>query len=313
MPRALWKGSISFGLVNIPVGLYSAEERDEGLSFTQLDKRTMSPIGYRRYNKSTGDEVPWDEIVRGYEYESGRYVVLSEDDFERANPKASRTVEIVDFVDAVEIEPIYFDKPYYLAPTGPSSKGYALLRETLRRTGKVGVARVVIRTREYLAAVIARGPALILEILRYPYELRSAEDLDVPGEDLETLGVTEKELKMAERLVEEMVEGWQPDKFRDHYRDDLLARIEEKIRLGETEAVAEETLAEESAGTEVVDIMTLLKRSVEQVEKARPPERAGSGDAAEPKVAEAPVRRERPAARTSTEEKSPARKRKRSA
>lgn len=274
MARALWKGSISFGLVNIPVGLYSAEQREEGLSFAQLDRRSMSPIGYRRYNKKTGDEVPWEEIVRGYEYESGRYVVLSDEDFKKANPKASRTVEILDFVDAEEIEPLYFDKPYYLAPPtgGSTAKGYALLRETLRRTGKVGVARVVIRTREYLGAVIARGPMLVLEVLRYPYELRSAEDLEVPGEDLDELGVSEKELKMAEMLVEQMVEEWEPEKYKDRYRDDLLARIQEKIAAGDTEVVTSDAAAEEDdePGAEVVDIMSLLKRSVERVGKASP-------------------------------------------
>lgn len=285
MARALWKGSISFGLVNIPVGLYSAEDRDEGISFTQLDRRSMSPIGYRRYNKSTGEEVPWDEIVRGYEYEHGRYVVLGDEDFERANPKASRTVEILDFVDASEIEPVYFDKPYYLAPAGTTSKGYALLRETLRRTGKIGIARVVIRTREYLAAVIARDSVLVLEVLRYPYEIRSPADLDVPPEDLESVGVTEKELKMAERLVGEMVEAWEPAKYRDRYRDDLLARIQEKIKAGETEAAVEEEAAEEEAGAEVVDIMSLLKRSVERVGKEKEtaePAAAGDRPAAEP-------------------------------
>jgi len=279
MPRALWKGSISFGLVNIPVGLFPAEQRSEGLSFVQLDRRSMSPIGYRRYNKSTGEEVPWDEIVKGYEYEPGQYVVLTEDDFERANVKASRTVEILDFVNAEEIEPLYFDKPYYLAPTNANSKGYALLRETLRRTGKIGVARVVIRTREYLGAVMARGNMLLLEVLRYPYELRTAEDLEVPGEDLEAIGVTDKELKMAEMLVEQMVETWQPEKYEDRYRDDLLARIREKIEAGETEGAAVAPVTEEvEAGAEVVNIMDLLKRSVERAGKTRP---AGEAEADE--------------------------------
>lgn len=287
MARALWKGSISFGLVNIPVGLYSAEQRDDGVSFSQLDRRTMSPIGYRRYNKSNGDEVPWDEIVRGYEYEKGRYVVLTDEDFEQANPKASRTVEIVDFVDAAEIEPLYFDKPYYLAPTENGNKGYALLRETLRRTGKVGVARVVIRTREYLAAVIARDSMMILEILRYPHELRGSDDLDVPAEDLTTLGVSEKELKMAELLVEQMVEDWEPAKYRDQYRDDLLTRIEAKIAAGDTELVAEAAPDEEEAATDVVDIMTLLKRSVEgagakEPEPSPEPTKVAAGAVAEP-------------------------------
>jgi DNA end-binding protein Ku len=274
MPRALWKGNISFGLVNIPVGLFPAEQKAEGLSFVQLDQRSMSPIGYRRYNKSSGDEVPWDDIVKGYEYEPGRYVVLGDEDFERANVKASHTVEILDFVDADEIEPIYFDKPYYMAPSTENGKGYALLRETLRRTRKVGIARVVIRTREHLAAVMARGDMLLLELLRYPYEVRSAEDLEVPGNDLGELGVTDKELKMAELLVEQMVESWEPDKYKDRYRDDLLARIREKIDAGQTEAVAageEEEEEEVSAGSDVLDIMDLLKRSVERVGKGEEP------------------------------------------
>jgi DNA end-binding protein Ku len=282
MPRALWKGNISFGLVNIPVGLFPAESRDEGLSFVQLDRRTLSPIGYKRYNKATGDEVPWDEIVKGYEYEPGRYVVLSEDDFERANVKATHTVEIMDFVNEADIEEVYFDKPYFLAPNSANSKGYALLRETLRRSGKVGIARVVIRTREHLGAVIARGPMLLLEILRYPYELRSAEDLDVPGEDLDELGVTDKELRMAELLVQQMVEDWTPEKYKDSFRDDLLARIKEKISAGEIEGAATgEDVEEAESGAEVVDIMDLLKRSVERAGKARPA--AG----AEPEVASA--------------------------
>jgi DNA end-binding protein Ku len=286
MPRALWKGNISFGLVNIPVGLFPAESRDEGLSFVQLDRRTLSPIGYKRYNKANGDEVPWDEIVKGYEYEPGRYVVLSEDDFERANVKATHTVEIMDFVSEEDIEEVYFDKPYFLAPNSANSKGYALLRETLRRTGKIGIARVVIRTREHLGAVIARGPMLLLEILRYPYELRSADDLDVPGEDLDELGVTDKELRMAELLVQQMVENWTPEKYKDSFRDDLLARIREKISAGETEGAAPEGEVEEmETGAEVVDIMDLLKRSVERAGKVRPESEGAGEEAAAEKAA----------------------------
>jgi DNA end-binding protein Ku len=279
MPRALWKGNISFGLVSIPVGLFPAEQRDDGISFSQLDKRTMSPIGYRRYNKSTGEEVPWDEIVKGYEHEPGQYVVLTDEDFEKANVKASKTVEIIDFVDADEIEPMYFDRPYYLAPSNTTSKGYALLRETLRRTGKVGIARVVIRTREHLAAVMARGNVLLLEILRYPYEIRDAADLEVPGEDLDELGVTEKELKMAELLVDQMVEEWNPDKYKDTYRDDLLSGIKEKVAAGEMEMVTAEADEEEEAAAEgVIDIMSLLKKSVAEA-KGKEEEAAPSGKA----------------------------------
>ncbi|MGH7502927.1 MAG: Ku protein [Longimicrobiales bacterium] len=274
MARALWKGNISFGLVSIPVGLFPAEQSEEGLSFAQLDRRTMSPIGYRRYNKSTGEEVPWEEIVKGYEHEPGEYVVLTDEDFQKANVKATKTVEIIDFVDMDEIDPMYFDRPYYLAPSNTTSKGYALLREVLRRTGKVGIARVVIRTREHLAAVMTRGGMLLLEILRFPYELRSAEGLEVPGDDLKDLGVTEKELKMAELLVDQMVEEWTPGKYKDTYRDDLLARIKQKIAAGETEAVTPEATEEEEEATEgVIDIMSLLKKSVSAAGKGKEAER----------------------------------------
>jgi DNA end-binding protein Ku len=264
MARAIWKGSISFGLVNIPVGLFSAASPDE-LSFRQLDKRNMSPIGYKKYNKNTGDDVESDEIVKGYEYESGHYVVLSDEDLRRANPEKTQTVEITDFVDLDEIEAVYFDKPYYLAPTGKNKKGYALLREALRRTRKVGIAKVVIRSREYLAAVVPQADVLLLEILRYPHEIRSADDLEVPHGELKDLGVNERELEMAERLVEGMTAQWDPTRYQDTYRDDLMQLIQARIESGQTDAPDETPVAEidaEKSG-DVIDIMALLKRSVE--------------------------------------------------
>ncbi len=303
MPRSLWKGNISFGLVNIPVGLFPAEQSDDGVSFSQVDKRTMAPIGYKRYNKNTGDEVPWEEIVRAYEYEPGRYVVFTDEDFEQANVKASHTVEILDFVDEAEILPLYYNRPYFLAPmtSGATAKGYALLRETMRRTGKVGIARVVIRTREHLAAVIARGDVLVLEILRFAYELRSAEDLEVPNNDLAALGVSEKELKMAEMLVAQMVEKWSPEKYTDRYREDVMARIRKKIEAGDTQLIAATGEAEEEASTEVVDIMSLLKRSVERSAGAH-----GDGGAAEAEAEEAPAARSKGGRKSSSETSRPA-------
>ncbi|HEU4884559.1 MAG TPA: Ku protein [Longimicrobium sp.] len=263
MARAIWKGSISFGLVNIPVGLFSAASPDE-LSFRQLDKRNMSPIGYKKYNKNTGDDVESDEIVKGYEYESGHYVVLSDEDLRRANPEKTQTVEITDFVDLDEIEAVYFDKPYYLAPTTKNKKGYALLREALKRTRKVGIAKVVIRSREYLSAVVPQGDVLLLEILRYPHEIRSADDLEVPQGDIQSLGVNERELEMAERLVEGMTAEWDPSRYQDTYRDDLMQLIQARIESGQTDAPDETPVAEVDAEkSEVIDIMALLKRSVE--------------------------------------------------
>jgi DNA end-binding protein Ku len=260
MARAIWKGSISFGLVNIPVGLYSAESRDE-IHFKLLDRKTTSPIHYKRVSEKSGREVPWDETVRGYEFESGQYVVLSDEDLKRAAPEATQTIDISDFVDLEEISPLYFDKPYYLAPDKKGAKAYALLRETLRRTGKVGIAKVVIRTRQSLAAVVARGDVLTLELLRYAHELRDPSELDVPrGKEK----VGERELQMAERLVEGMVTAWKPEKYKDDYRQDLMKMIEERVESGQLEASAEPAPRPARAASNVVDLMALLKQSVEQ-------------------------------------------------
>ncbi|HEU0013531.1 MAG TPA: Ku protein [Longimicrobium sp.] len=276
MARAIWKGSISFGLVNIPVGLFSAESPDE-LSFHQLDKRNKSRIGYRKYNKATGEEVESDVIVKGYEYEPEHYVILSDEDLRRANPEKTQTVEITDFVDLEEIQPTFYDKPYYLAPIGKNTKGYALLREALRRTRKVGIAKVVIRTREQLAAVVPQGDVLLLEILRYPHEIRSTEDLPVPASNA---GLNERELEMAEKLVEGMSGEWEPEKYHDTYRDDLMQLIQGRIESGNTDEPDETPVEEVAAGdrSDVIDIMALLKRSVEATNRG---ERAEEKPAAE--------------------------------
>ena len=178
--RPIWKGTINFGLVNIPVALYSAEA-DNSIDFDLLDKRDFSRVRYRRVNEKTGREVPWDEIVKGYEYKKGEYVALTDDDFLKANVEATQSIDILDFVDAADISPIYFDKPYYLVPLKNGQRAYALLREVLKRTGKVGIARVVIRTRQHLAALLADGPVLILNLLRFSHELRDPSTLDVPA------------------------------------------------------------------------------------------------------------------------------------
>ncbi len=282
MARAIWKGSISFGLVNIPVALFSAENRSEELSFHMLDQRDMSPVGYKRINKRTGDDVPWDEIVKGYEYEDGSYVVVTDEDFIRANVEATRTVEIVDFVEGKQIDPAYYEKPYYLAPANKAAnKGYALLRETLKRTGKVGIAKVVIRTREYVAALISHGPVMLLDVMRYGYEVREASEVEVPSEDLKKLGVTDKELQLAETLVDHMVTEWDPSKYKDTYREDVLALIRKKVEAGETRVVEEAPHREEEPVAGVVDIMSLLKKSVAERGKPAPAARgrkaAGGG------------------------------------
>jgi DNA end-binding protein Ku len=268
MAHAIWKGSISFGLVQIPVGLYSGEKRED-LIFTMLDKNDFSPVGYKRYNKKTGREVGWNDVVKGYEYEEDQYVVLSEEDLKNANPKATQTVEILDFVDADEIPAEYFDKPYYLAPTKKGKKGYALLRETLKKTGKVGIAKAVIHTREYIAALMPKDNVLVLDILRYPYEIRGTSDLEIPGEKITELGVTDKEIQMAEMLVNGMVDKWDPARYKDTYREDVMKMIQEKVKTGDTKHLAEAAMKEEKRGAEIIDLMSLLKKSVEEKEAQR--------------------------------------------
>lgn len=271
MAHAIWKGSISFGLVNIPVGLYSAEKRNE-MDFTLLDRKDLSPIGYKKVSKTTGNEVAATEIVKGYEYEEGRYVLLGNEDFKRASPKATQTVEIIDFIDASDIQSIYFDKPYYLAPDRRGKKGYALLREALKRTGKAGVARVVIHTREYMGLVIPYDKVLVLNLLRYAGELKNPGELDIPAEGVEEAGVNAKELEMAERLVDGMVSKWDPGKYHDKYRQELLDYIQKKIEYGQTEKIPEAVPeAAPVRGAEVIDLMSLLKKSVEEAKAVREP------------------------------------------
>src|SRR5580765_7609883 len=185
MARALWKGAVTFGLVNIPVELYPAEDRKE-FKFSMLDKRDLSPVGYKRYSKESGKEVEWGDIVKGYEYEKGQYVVLSDEDFRRANPKASQTIDIQAFVPEGSIPAEFFETPYYIAPSGRGPKVYALLRETLRATKRIAVAQVVMRTKQHLAAIVVSGKLLVMNTLRYQDELRDAKDLDVPGESLKS-------------------------------------------------------------------------------------------------------------------------------
>jgi DNA end-binding protein Ku len=285
MARAIWKGSITFGLVNIPVGLYSAETRDD-ISFKLLDKKTMSPIHYKRVSEESGKEVAWDETVRGYEFERGQYVVLSDEDLKGAAPEATQTIDIVDFVDLDEVSPLYFDKPYYLGPDKKGTKAYALLRETLRRTGKVGIAKVVIRTRQYLAAVVARGDVLTLELMRYAHELRDPSELDVPhGKE----GVSDREVDMAERLVEGMVAAWEPEKYKDTYRADLMKMIEKRVEAGQLETSPEPAPKPKETRGNVVDLMALLKQSVEQGGK-KPAQKAPAKKAAA-KAKKAPAKK----------------------
>jgi DNA end-binding protein Ku len=261
MGRAIWKGSISFGLVEIPVSLQSGTSDEGDLSFVQVDRRNMARVGLKRVNKESGEEVPWAEIVRGYEYEPDEYVILTDKDLERANVKATKTVEIVSFVNQAEIDPVFYDRPYYLEPLKKDSKSYALLRSVLEKSKRVGIARVVLRTREYLAALLVREGVMVLNLLRYPAELRDPKEIEVPGET----AVSAAELKMAERLVQGMAEKWNPKKFRDEYRSDVMSMIEKRVKTGQTQTIAQPGDEEEEAPrTEIKDLMPLLKQSLER-------------------------------------------------
>jgi len=261
MARAFWKGSLSFGLVEIPVSLRPAEDATE-LSFTLLDREDFSPVGYKRYNKTTGREVPWDRVVRGYEYEPGEYVVLTDEELKHANVKATQTIEISEFVDGREIDPAFYEIPYYVEPLKKGSKSYALLREALERSGRVGVAQIVLRTRQRLAALTVRDGGLLLDLLRYPHELREVDSESIPKRGA---GVSEREIAMAERLIGEMAAHWKPSEFHDTYQEDVLELVRRKVKSGQTHTVVEpEKTRERAPRREVVDLMPLLKKSLEE-------------------------------------------------
>jgi DNA end-binding protein Ku len=263
MARAIWTGTVGFGLVQIPVTLHGAEEHDE-LDLTMLDRRDFSPVGYQRINKKTGKEVAWDDIVKGYEHAKGKYVVLTDADFAEANVEATHRVEILDFVDFSAIDPRYIDRPYYLAPQKAGRKAYALLRETLKRKGKAGIGKVVIRSRQHLAAVVAHEEALLLVLMRFADELRDLSDLDLPEQNLGKLGITSKEIGMAEKLVDAMVEDFEPEKYEDEYRRDLMKLIQRKVKAGEINEVPEEAESKprRPTGAKVIDLASLLANSL---------------------------------------------------
>jgi DNA end-binding protein Ku len=262
MARAIWKGSISFGLVQIPVGLYTAEQREE-LSLSLLDKHDLAPVGYERVNRRTGSKVEWKDIVKGYQYRKGKYVVVTDEDIRNANVRATQTIDIIAFVDQSDISTIYYDTPYYLAPTKQGGKAYAILRDVLHDAGKVGIAKVVIRTRQHLSALLVEDDRLILQLLRFSHELRSPDELEVPEGSGKAAKATPRELEMAKQLVASMVDKWKPEQYRDEYRDDLLARIKRKAQHGDIEDVPESETTPKKTGAKVIDLADLLRQSVE--------------------------------------------------
>jgi DNA end-binding protein Ku len=265
MARPIWKGHISFGLVNVPVVLFSGEQRAD-ISFHLIDTRNSARVRYERVNEETGQEVPWDKIVKGYEYSDNNYVLLSEDELEHVAVEMTRTIEIEQFVTLSEIDVRYFERPYFLVPAAKGEKGYVLLREALAKTGKAGIARVVIRAREHLAALLCYGDALIVELLRFPQELRDLKEHEIPGRDLKTYKISKQEIDLATKLVAGMTSKWKPSEFKDEYRTALMKLVQKKIESGETEAI--EVDEEESAETpQTINFMDVLKQSVAKASK----------------------------------------------
>ena len=265
MARPIWNGTISFGLLNVPVQLHSGE-RSLDLHFRMLDSRDNSPVRYERVNSDSGEEVPWKEIVKGFEYSKGNYVVIDEEDIRKAAPESTETVEIEAFCDRDEIDPMYFEKPYYLVPGKKAEKGYVLLREVLAKTNKVGIARVVIRTRQYLAALSPRGDALMLDLMRFPQEIVKADEFELPKGNSKSYRVTPAELGMATQLIEAMTKKWSADDYQDEFRAKLRKIIDEQIARQKGKKVRERTeeAAPAEATTNVVDFMELLKRSLDK-------------------------------------------------
>ncbi|MDX2185858.1 MAG: Ku protein [Opitutaceae bacterium] len=263
---AIWKGTISFGLVNIPVSLQAATRREE-LTFRLLRKADLSPVNYKRVAAVDGKEVPWDEIVKGYEFEKDKFVVLKDEDFRRADIEATDTIDIIDFVNLTEIDPAFFDKPYFLVPQKGGAGAYTLLQEVLKDTNRVGIAKVVIRTRQHLAAVRSRNQVLMLELMRFADEVVPAETVKIP----EAKAPGKRELTMARALVDQLTEKWDQDRYTDDYRSTLMQLIDEKVKAGGKSLPAAKGRAPKS--TNVIDLASVLKESLKATSKGKGNER----------------------------------------
>jgi DNA end-binding protein Ku len=296
MARPIWNGSLSFGLLNIPVSLMSGERRVD-IHFRMLDSRNNKPIRYERVNAETGAEVPWKDIVKAYEYRKGSYVVLKPEDIKSAAPESHETIDVEAFVDADAIGPQYYEKPYYLVPGKKAEKGYVLLRETLKKTKRIGIGRVVIRTREYLCAVIPQGDALEMNLLRYPSELIEQDEYRFPKSGAAAYRVTPAEIAMAEKLIEAMAGEWKPRDYKDEFRARLSKVIQKRMKSKGVVKAEEPESAHEDAATNVVDFMALLRKSI-ATDKRTPAKKRKPARAAR-----------KPAARKTTAAKARAKKR----
>ncbi|RYF34889.1 MAG: Ku protein [Comamonadaceae bacterium] len=311
--RTIWKGAITFGLVHIPVGLHTASI-EQGIDFDWLDKRSMDPVGYKRINKKTGKEIDKENIVKGFQYESGHYVIVSPEEIETAFPKTTQTIEIQMFVDASDIPFVYLERPYYVAPVEKGHKVYALLRETLVKTGKIGIAKVVIATKQHLAALVPSGPVLVLNLMRWGDEVKALEGLDLPPEGTKAPKIAPAELKMAEQLVEDMTGQWNPEDFKDEFKHAVMKLVDTKVKAGKTETVVQPEEEAPDHGAEIIDLTELLQRSLKG--GASKPAASRGGSAASRKPAKpaakkaAPARKAAPAAKAAAKKGAAAKERK---
>ena len=257
--RGIWNGSISFGLLQIPVTLYTAESRQEELHFRMLDKKDLAPIKFERVSSSSGKPVAWKDIVKGFEIEKDNFVVVDPEDFAKANVKASKTIDIQDFVPIEQIDSRYFETPYYVVPQDRATKAYVLLREALQKKGAAAIATFVLRTREHLVCVMPKDDALILEVMRFGHELKDVNDMPLPTKT-DVKAISAREVAMAEQLIEGMMTDWEPTKYKDVYYRDVMKIIEEKAKNGE--AKERHTEVKGTVAHDVVDLLDLLKKSV---------------------------------------------------
>jgi DNA end-binding protein Ku len=259
--RAIWKGAISFGLVSIPISLFPATRREE-LKFRLLRSSDLSPVNYKRVAEADGREVPWDQIVKGYEYEKGKFVVLKEEDFARVDVEATQTVEIINFVELAEVNPLLFYKPYYMEAEKGGDKAYVLLRQALADSGKIAIAKVVIKTRQHLAAIEPQRTGLMLELMHFPEEVLDTSEFKAPAEK----SVSKPEMNMAKKLIDSMSAKWDPTMFKDDYHELLEKVVEEKIHEGGKQAPAPK---KRTTGGNVIDLVSVLQQSIQET-KSKP-------------------------------------------
>lgn len=262
MARGIWSGAISFGLLNIPIAVMSAKE-EERLSFKMLDKRNKAPIGYKQYNKATGREVERKDIEKVYEYKKNQFVIITEEDFLKASPKATKTIDIEDFISLDEVDVLLFEKPYYLVPGKNGEKGYVLLRKILEETSKVAIAKFVLRSKQHLVAVMARDEYLVLEVLRFAHEIQETSEATFLDDfDLKKENISPRELKAAKVLVDEMTAKWKPEQYKDTYQDELLKYIKKKIKTGDVEENIKFEDEVQDTDTNVLDLLPFLQKSL---------------------------------------------------